>query len=109
MAVPPSVSVSAWSVSNVEPAPVPTVTLEVPAASEITALLTPSDSTGAESSSVMVMVRAVPTSTLLCVAVITTVSASSSILSCTAVMVVAMDEAAVPEPAGSVSDFEPMV
>ena len=56
VAVPPSARVMVWSVAKVEPVPVPTVTVEVPAASAIVALLTSRDSTGAASSSVMVTV-----------------------------------------------------
>ena len=106
MAVPPSVSVRTWSVSKVEPAPVLTVTMEVPPASSSVCADTSSDSTGNASSSATVTVSCEPTAgaepPVPRFASMRIVSLGSSILSCTAVTVVVMDEGAVPTPAGRV-------
>ena len=94
----------AWSVAKVEPVPVPTVTLEVPAASATESGDSVNSITGAASSSVMVMV-AEPMVLVPFEAVMMTVSASSSMMSCTAVTVVVTEVC----PAASVSDSAPMV
>ena len=99
MAVPASASAMVWLVVKVEPLAV-TVTVEVPAASAMVAGLALTVSIGAPSSSVMVTVCCVPMVTLLCEAVISTVSASSSSRSSTAVTVAVTDIS----PASSVSD-----
>ena len=86
MAVPASVSEIVWSLAKVVP-PVLTVTVELPAASAMLSALTATDSVGAASSSVMVTVCCAPMVTLLRLAVISTVSSTSSMVSCTAVTV----------------------
>ena len=94
-----------WSVVKADPL-VLTVTATVPPDSPTVSLLTETeDSAGAASSSVMVMVCCVPMAALLCEAVISTVSASSSKTSCTAVTV-AITEV---DPAASVRLSELMV
>ena len=110
-AVPSSASVMVCAVSKVEPVPVPTVTLEVPAASRpmLAGLSVKVQHRRRSSSSVMVTVCRAPTALPLRLASIRTVSPASSIRSWTAVTTVVADEAAVPVPAGSVSDVEAMV
>ena len=92
-----------WTLAKAVP-PVPTVTVEVPAASAIMAGFTETVSTGVASSSVMVTV-AEPMVLVPFEAVMMTVSASSSMMSCTAVTVVVTEVC----PAASVSDSAPMV
>ena len=94
-----------WLAVKAEPL-VLTVTVEVPPASAMRALFTDTDaSAGAASSSVMVTVCCEPMVVLLCEAVISTVSASSSKASCTAVTVAVTEV----EPAASVRLSELMV
>ena len=82
-----------------------TVSVEAPAASAMVALFTDTANVGAASSSVMVTVCCVPKSSLLCEAVISTVSSPSLMVSCTAVTVAVTEV----DPAASVSDFESIV
>ena len=92
-----------WTLAKAVP-PVPTVTVEPPAASAIMAGFTETVSTGVASSSVMVTV-AEPMVLVPFEAVMMTVSASSSMMSCTALTVVVTEVC----PAASVSDSAPMV
>ena len=98
----------AWSAANVEPAPVLTVTVEVPPFSAMLAVLTEMPSTGAASSSAIAMLCCVPTAFAPIAASTRIVSASSSMMSSMPVTVVLTVETSSPEPAGSVSDFEPI-
>ena len=104
MAVPASDSVMVCSAAKAV-APVLTVSVEAPAASAMVALFTDTDSDGAASSSVMVTLSCEPMAAPLCEAVISTVSASSSMMSCTAVTVAVTEV----DPAVSISDFVLMV
>ena len=95
--------VTVCSVAKVEPAPVPTVSVETPPFSAMPAGCAVNTSTGAASSSSMVTVRRVPKPAPARMPSIRMVSASSSMMSSTPVNVVSTVEAARPTPAGSVS------
>ena len=92
--------------SKVEPLPVLTVSVADPAASAMLSLFVVNVSNGTASSSVTVTVSCEPTAgaepPVPRFASMRIVSLGSSILSCTAVTVVVMDEGAVPTPAGRV-------